>query len=221
MVKRNLSRASSVVVASLLFFGAGVAHSPIHAQQAANASGPTMEETMQFIQDHILHRHEISAYQRTTQDQNGYFGGDWAEREGFTIDSLAYDPATKSIVYTGSYWDSDGDGGEVRGPLPRPEASPYTLSIPLPKVKLDEVELEHNPDYEEFKSRAQIRDKDYPFTYSCSPEWLIVFGDGYENDFLGAQEIGLPVESEAVGQRVLKAVLHAIDLAGGHKAEPF
>jgi hypothetical protein len=165
---------------------------------------------------------DVSAHQRTIQDSEGYFGGDWAERQGFSLETIAYQSLTKSIVLGGRSWGQEEAGAETgRRDLPRPESAPFSLSIPLPTVKLDEVKLEQNPYYEEFKRSAEVRDKLYPFSYSSTAEWWITFSNGRENNYAGLLEIGLPVESQATGQRVLKALMHAIDLAGDRKAEPF
>jgi hypothetical protein len=71
------------------------------------------------------------------------------------------------------------------------------------------------------EDNAELRDKAFPFSYSTSPEWWLTFSNGHENNWAALTEIGIPVESQAMGQRIQKALMHAIDLAGDRKVEPF
>jgi hypothetical protein len=212
-MKRN--RTAFLLATIALFGGIGIAHRPIQAQQSTN---PTMEDSIAFIQAHLVPL-DVSAHQRNIQDSEGYFGGGWAERQGFSIDTVAYDDQSKVIVFVGKYWEEMAPTGSDGNPnsVPRPEKQEFNLRISLSKLKLEGVKLEHNPYYEDFKRQAEIRDKAYPFSYSSSPEWWITF-DGYG---AGGLDFGLPVESQEMGQRVLKALLHAVELAGDRKAEPF
>jgi hypothetical protein len=211
MKKRVAVRLIPLALLALVAMSTGLER--VRAQQTP---APNMQDTIGFIREHIAFALDVTAHRRGVDTPDGYSTA-FAERQGFTIRTISYDDSTKAIVLSGESWNVEKGGQEDDPGVPPRDPSPYTISLPLPSLDIDKIKLEHNPYYDDVNNG---REK-LPFEYESTPEWWITFDDGRERDYAGFVEVGLPVESQATGQRVLKALLHAIDLAGGRKAEPF
>ncbi|MGO9316590.1 MAG: hypothetical protein ACLPXT_10415 [Terracidiphilus sp.] len=180
---------------------------PAQPADAPADSGPSLAETMQFIQEK-LNNHGNVAFLATLQDTSSESNGStWNQTVQDEISNVVADPVQCRISY---HWKTTNQGSpywEKRIPTTRDENDVFSLR--------DVQEIVLKP-FEQCRNELYAKRGSSAIVLSTNPPMMVLVvrhPHGVDNDF--------HFTDADLANRIAKAMLHAVELCGGGGKEPF
>ncbi|WP_158786244.1 hypothetical protein [Granulicella sp. L46] len=197
----------------VMFFISG---RPTFAQDQNPQVAPTSQETLDFLNSH-RHTYYSECVNTEYSDPHGYITAASDTVRALGIDSVTAANGTLTFRYITAGYDDDA--------TEKIQPQDHNITFVLRSIKIASLVVEENP------AEASCRDDHamgasncggrpcpaVPYRFSINTPYWVRLNDGVANTY----KFGLPVMTREEGDRVVKAILHMIELAGGQTKEVF
>jgi hypothetical protein len=188
---------------------------PLIAQDQSPAA-PTVEQTLDFLNNH-RHSFISECVNSDYTNPQGYITAENHEVRALGVDSVTSANGTLTFKYTsGGYGSSTSEKIDVQD---------RSIAFELRSVKLASLVVEENPAESNCREGHAVGASNcgghpcpaVPYHFSIDTPYWVRLKDGRANTY----QFGLPVMTREEGERVVKAILHLIELSGGQTKEVF
>jgi hypothetical protein len=177
---------------------------------------PTLEQTLEFLNNH-RHGYYSECINSDYTNPQGYITAEFHEVRVLDITSIT--SANGSLIFKYAF------GGYMSGTREKIDSEDRSITFVLPSIKLASLVVEENPAESDCREGHAVGASNcgghpcpaVPYHFSIDTPYWVRLKDGKANSY----EFGLPVMTREEGERVVKAILHLIELSGGQTKEVF
>jgi hypothetical protein len=189
---------------------------PLFAQDQGSQVAPTLEQTIDFLNNH-RHSFISECVNSDYTNPQGYITAENHEVYALGVDGVTSANGTLVFKYTsGGYGSSTSEKIDVQD---------RSIAFELRSVKLASLVVEENPAESDCREGHAVGASNcgghpcpaVPYHFSINTPYWVRLKDGKANTY----KFGLPVMTREEGERVVKAILHLIELSGGQTKELF
>jgi hypothetical protein len=188
---------------------------PLIAQDQSSVA-PTLEQTLDFLNNH-RHGYYSECVNSDHTDSQGYITAEFHEVRTLDINNVS--SANGSLVF------KYASGGYMSSTRENIDSENRSITFVLPSIRLASLVVEENPAESDCREGHAVGASNcgghpcpaVPYHFSIDTPYWVRLRDGKANTF----QFGLPVMTRDEGERVVKAILHLIELSGGQTKEVF
>lgn len=186
------------------------------AQDQSQPNTPTLEQTVDFLNNH-RHTYYSECFNSEHTDSKGYFTAEFHDVKSLGIDKFAVANGVLVINYqSGKHFSSTSEKLTLED---------QTIQFALRSIKLTSLVVEANPAESECREDHAEGASNcgghacaaVPYHFTIDTPFWVRLKDGQANTY----GFGLPVTTQEEGERMVKAILHLIELSGGQTKEVF